>query len=427
MSDGTVSSKHEWLVMLFLAGDNDIFKFGEILLEEAKRIGSTDSVAVIAEQDPTTPREPTKRGQLLNGTWMTQEIGETGGDPETIIDFVHHAKKLFPADKRMLILWDHGNGWQNVHVFGPITRATKTLRLEDIFTSDRDEDKIHLLCFDSCLMAMIEIAYELRGKVEYIVASENVVPADTGWPYASILGALTQRPRITPGQVACAIVDGFAGSYNHSLQQPVTLAALKLANVDAAVTAIDGLARQLLAVCFNGGGKQKVMFARRYAQSFGNPDYVDIISFCDELSRQDLGEGVTIAAENVRQKVGELILAPVRGSTLSVNGAHGLSIYFPDRPMSVFYQELEFAKPERCMWSTFIALLAPPMPPDALMPPRRRRAKGKESPRPHDMSDDAQHGGDQQDRTHDVGQPPHGYVNRSRTSDDQTQHDPGAP
>lgn len=360
MNGHVTSAPYEWLVMLFLAGDNDIFKFGTILLDEAKRVGSSSAVAVVAEQDPTNPRDQTMRGPLQGGMWNSQPIGVTPGDPKTIKDFVNDSHKTFPANKRMLVLWDHGNGWQNIHVFGPVTQATDKRRLADVFETIGEEPKIDVLCFDSCLMAMIEIAYELRGRVEYIVASENIVPADTGWPYTSILGALTMRPQITPAQVVCAIVDGFSGSYNDSEQQPVTLSALKLENVDYAVQAIDALARQLLATCINGG-RQQVMFARRYAQSFGNPDYVDIISFCDELLRQELSEDIHAAAMNVRAKVGDLILAPVRGSTPSVNAAHGISIYFPDRPMSMLYKDLEFAKPANCMWSTFISMMAPPL------------------------------------------------------------------
>lgn len=384
MTNGIASAQqYEWLVMLFLAGDNDIFKFGEILLEEATRVGSTDRVAIVAEQDPTNPKAQTKRGPLRNGVWNSREIGVTAGDPQTIVEFVQDSSALYPAKKRMLVLWDHGNGWQNVHVFKPVTQETGKQRLDEILeaVSGDGSEPINVLCFDSCLMAMIEIAYELRGKVEYIVASENIVPADTGWPYTSILGAMTMRPQITAGQVACAIVDGFSGSYNDSAQQPVTLSALRLQKVDDAVKAIDALARELLATCFDGG-RQKVLFARRYAQSFGNPDYVDILSFCDELLRQGLGDAIDAAAKNVREQVGALILAPVHGSTPSVSAAHGLSIYFPDRPVSELYQKLEFAKPAVCMWSTFIRMLAPPLMPEKRLEARRGKSgKGQGSGR----------------------------------------------
>jgi len=364
MNHEKASVQPDWLVMLFLGGGNDLFKFGENLLAEAKRAESTDRVKVVAEQDPTKRGAQTLRGQIANGQWLQTPIGTTPGDPNTILEFVQNSNSEFSAQKKMLVLWDHGNGWQTTHVFGPIVagstaasaaHATAAQSIEAIF--DDGQSGINLLCFDSCLMAMIEIVYQLRGKVEYIVASEHVVPADTGWPYTTILSTLAMRPHITPAQAACAIVDGFSGSYNN-FDQAVTLSALEVNKVKDAVDAISRLACLLIAACVDGQD-QKVMLARRYAQSFGNPDYIDIISFCDELQKQSLNDAVDTAAAQVKEQVAAMILAATRGSALSVSRAHGLSIYFPERPMSSLYAKLDFAKPENCMWATFIAMMVP--------------------------------------------------------------------
>lgn len=370
-TNGDAAAPYDWLAMIFLGGDNDLFRFGQNLIEEAKRVGSSDRVAIFAQHDPTRPLLPTRRGQVLPGRWLDESIGPTAGGAKTIIDFVRHAKVNFPAQNRMLTLWDHGNGWQNVHVFDAVTDATDRLKIENVFEVVNQQPDIAVLCFDACLMAMIEIAYELRDRVKYIVASENVVPADRGWPHDAILRTLTMRPRITPGQVACAILDSFAGSYTGS-EQPVTLSALKLDKVEAAVTEIDLLARELIAACTNGG-RREVLFARRYSQSFGNPDYIDIISFCEQLRLQFAPEtDIAQSAAKVKQAVGDMVLGATRSSAQSVRGSHGVSIYFPDRPMSPLYYKLEFAKTKTCMWATFIAMLAP-----NIMPPRRMA-----SPRP---------------------------------------------
>jgi len=97
MNHGGVESHYDWLVMLFLGGGNDLFKFGEDLLVETQRVGSTDRVAVVAEHDPTEPGEPTVRGQILNGQWEKESIGLTAGDPQTILDFIKYSKRRFPA------------------------------------------------------------------------------------------------------------------------------------------------------------------------------------------------------------------------------------------------------------------------------------------------------------------------------------------
>ncbi len=367
MSTSAKPVKFDWLAMLYLAGDNDLFEFGEELLQEAQRAGSSERVAVVAQQDPTDPGVPSRRGKIERGRWDFRRIGETEGDAAAIIDFAREVTDEYPATNKMLVLWDHGNGWQNVHVFEPLTTDTAPLQiLETLKALDEEHCKIAVLCFDSCLMAMIEIAYQLREHVEFIVASENVVPADKGWPYDAMLTKLALQPQIAPRELACAIVDMFAGSYNGSTQ-PVTLSALDLRAVEDTVRAIDALSRELIDRCVNGV-KEKVMFARRRAQSFGNPDYIDIVSFCKELraSELDLGAAVAEAAGNVIAAVEKVVISATRGSTASIRRAHGLSIYFPDRPLSPLYQNLEFAKPKVCMWASFLGMVSkkvePPRP-----------------------------------------------------------------
>lgn len=360
------AAQYDWLAMLYLGGDDDLFEFGKQLLDEAKGVGSTHRVAIVAQHDPAQPKAVTKRGQLLPGQWASQVIGETNGSPRDIIDFIDYAKRSFPANKRMLVLWDHGNGWQNVHVFESVMAATVRLRIQDISDIVHRNQGINVLCFDSCLMAMIEIAYQLRERVEYIVASENVVPADSGWPYDSILRTLTVRPETEPEQVVRSIVDGFCGSYNGS-GQPVTLSAIKVAAVGPAVVAIDCLARELIAACINGS-REKVLFARRYSQSFGNPDYVDLVSFCEELQRLVPDRQCIVdAAEEVKQAVARLVIGTTRGGARSIRGAHGISIYFPDRPISPLYYNLDFAKPKTCMWASFITMMAPKIAPPRMI------------------------------------------------------------
>lgn len=362
----TTAGQYDWLAMLYLGGDDDLFEFGKQLLDEAKGVGSTHRVAIVAQHDPAQPKAVTKRGQLLPGQWASQVIGETNGSPRDIIDFIDDTKRRFPASKRMLVLWDHGNGWQNVHVFESVMAATVRLRIQDISDIVHRNQGINVLCFDSCLMAMIEIAYQLRERVEFIVASENVVPADSGWPYDSILRTLTVRPETEPEQVVRSIVDGFCGSYNGS-GQPVTLSAIKVAAVNPAVAAIDCLARELIAACINGS-RDKVLFARRYSQSFGNPDYVDLVSFCEELQRLVPDKQCIVdAAEEVKQAVARLVIGTTRGGARSIRGAHGISIYFPDRPISPLYYNLDFAKPKICMWASFITMVAPKIAPPRMI------------------------------------------------------------
>jgi hypothetical protein len=344
----------DWLVMLYLAGDNDLFKFARTLIAEAKRVSSTDRVTVVAEHDPVQPNAETLRGRFSGGRWNSVPIGLTDGSPRDIVRFIRWAKATYPAKQRVFIQFDHGNGWQNVHVFEQVTEASQELRIKSVIRQALTAEPTDVLCFDSCLMAMIEIVYELR-----------MVPADLGWPYDAILRSLTLRPDVTPEVVAKAMVHGFGGSYNAS-NQPVTLTAFDVREVEEAVAAIDRLSRELIAACVNGE-RSSILMARQYAQSFGNPDYVDIVSFCEELQRLVPDSRIAAATYPVIDAIHSFVLAFTRSGAPSISRANGVSIYFPCRPMSPQYATLDFAQPDKCMWASFIQMVAPQLAPQVAL------------------------------------------------------------
>lgn len=345
---------NEWLTMIFLGADNDLFQFGEQLLNEVTRVGSTEHVTVVAQRDPTDPQEDSLRGQVLRGRWEKEEIGVTGGDPQAILDFVNDTTARYPGDKKMLFLWDHGNGWQNVHSFEPV--ASLPEQLEAVLLSEAlGKTGVDVLCFDACLKAMIEIAFQLRNRVKYIVAAQNIVPASTGWPYTSIIGMLDTQPQMTPEAAARAIVGAFAGAYNDSTD-PVTLSALDLTFIESTVAEIAKLSLALISTCRNGG-REKVLTARRRSQSFGNPDYIDLISFCNEIESLLPGTASALAAAEVVKYARKLVISAARGIMPSISDANGVSIYFPDRPVSAAYDLLDF--PHRSGWSKFLSMVVP--------------------------------------------------------------------
>jgi len=156
------------------------------------------------------------------------------------------------------------------------------------------------------------------------------------------------------------MVHGFGGSYNGS-DQPVTLTAFNVYKVEEAVAAIDRLTRELIAACVSGQ-RSNVLLARQYAQSFANPDYIDIVSFCEELQRLMPDTRVAASTYPVIDAIHSLVLAFTRSGAPSISRANGVSIYFPSRPVSSQYTTLDFAQPDKCMWASFIQMMAPQLP-----------------------------------------------------------------
>jgi hypothetical protein len=383
---------HDWLVMLFLGADDDLFQFGQTLLDEATRVGSSNRVAVVAQLDPTTAGDDSLRGPLFKDRREMRKIGRTNGDPQAIIDFVDDSKARYEARHRMLMYWDHGNGWENVHVYENVVEATDIRRSQkhgphevpdepvpttSLFVNDLravlDEKRdIAIVAFDSCLMSMIEVAFQLRDRAQFMVASQHLLPAARGWPYEALLRALTLNPRMEPEELVRTMVDTFAGSYNGE-SDAVTLSGLRLsAEVDRAVGAIDSFSMALLdAIHVSDHGdeavRDEIVYARLHTQSFGNPDYIDIVSFCEEIQKRLPKEAkLNRSAELVKVAIARLVVRHTRSGSSSIGHANGVSIYFPHvvprrdedhELIAESYAKLDFANTLYCRWSSFLKVI----------------------------------------------------------------------
>jgi hypothetical protein len=95
--------------------------------------------------------------------------------------------------------------------------------------ADEKRERLHLLATNSCTMAYIEAAFELRNSVQYMVASQVFMPA-RGFPYRPIvrsIGAATQ-----PKDLGIIFLDEYMTSFANSPNGEKV--ALSLLNLDGA-------------------------------------------------------------------------------------------------------------------------------------------------------------------------------------------------
>lgn len=116
------ATKKNWSVMVYLAGDNNLDGAGVVDLNEMKRVGSTDRLNVLAQFDRAGAKGETARYCLQKGTPLAkdvkQKLGETNmGDPKVLEDFVTWGVKNYPAEHYLLVLWNHGAGWDDANLY----------------------------------------------------------------------------------------------------------------------------------------------------------------------------------------------------------------------------------------------------------------------------------------------------------------------
>jgi hypothetical protein len=256
--------------MVYIAGDNNLSQAALEDINEMEVVGSNSDVKVVVQAEfstnPTFGGSPydatTVRGLISRDTdtsTISSPLTSAGGNldmgnPATLTAFIQYAQANFPADHYALVLWSHGAGWKKTATGGDPVRGALADDSSGSFMSlpsvaqaiTNSGVNIDVVDFDACLMAMYEVAYELRGTATYLVASEEVEPGD-GNPYAEILTALQANPTMAADQLATTIVNSYDAFYEATTRDGVTKSAFDLRTIVSLDVELRDLADFLIA------------------------------------------------------------------------------------------------------------------------------------------------------------------------------------
>lgn len=128
--------------------------------------------------------------------------------PSTLSDFIRWGAENYPADRYILLLWDHGGG--PVYGFGydEFQSFNSALTIDEMQIALRDGGVyFDLIGMDCCLMSSLEVCCALYEYCDYTLLSEDFEP-DIGWSHEGWLTALAKDPAIaTPALAKIAIDD----------------------------------------------------------------------------------------------------------------------------------------------------------------------------------------------------------------------------
>lgn len=335
----------KWTVMVHLAADNNLYKFGLEDLNEMEA-GITDDVNVIVlfdgtKQGDSAVYEVKKDPAGKNATFVSTPITDLpfipadkeidSGDVNVVKAFGEWAIAKYPAQHYMMGYWDHGSG-----IFRGGDFITKGFGWDDNGTHLNTNDlsnltpafakvagqPIDVVGFDACLMAHAEIAYQMKGSAKYLVASEELEPG-AGWDYAGWLKNVTGTT--TPAQMADALVKSYDASYGG--RGDTTLSATSIdALTTKLVPAMNALSTALVAAM--PAEKAAITAARTGTQGFYNRDCADIGSFAKQLLASNVSAGVKSAAQGVLEAVGATVTSEAHSA--SRPNSTGLVAYFPN-------------------------------------------------------------------------------------------------
>lgn len=194
------------------------------------------------------------------------------GDAATLTDFLRYCKQNYPAEKTAVLFWNHGGGsvsgaaFDERYGYDSLTLDEMQTAFGRVWEADENNPPLELVGFDTCLMAMVDVAGTFAGTAHYLVASEEVEPAN-GWDYTGWLGALAADPAMDGAALGEVICDAYyAGCQAVGTHSNATLSLTDLTRTGPLLEAYEAFgAEALAAACEDPGFFSR--FARIAAQS----------------------------------------------------------------------------------------------------------------------------------------------------------------
>ena len=226
------------------------------------------------------------------------------GSGETLQDFLRFATEKYPADHRVLVLWDHGIGSLGGVCLDERYKEIIGLNaLQNALAGSLKQDAAHppldLVCFDACVMATLETANSLYGFTRYMAASQDSVPGH-GFDYAKWVEALAKNPSMNGGELGKMIGDTyFAQCAAKDTQDTATFSVLDVSALPMLNAAYERMGKEAL---------QKSKADPRYfftaldrvandVEHYGNYEMVDLGSLAEKIEGVKSADAVVKAVD----------------------------------------------------------------------------------------------------------------------------------
>lgn len=392
----------KWAVYSYIQANNNLSSIlpGDLAVNY-KNINTDDAYAAAMVSYP-------ERREMYNGKIITKLYEVKDGEklekadlpyknmssPATLKEFLIWAMTNYPADKSMIVLADHGEGWMGTLVDETSGKIIEPEELKNVLDevyvqTGRRPD---IIAFDSCFMANAEMAYELAGRAKIMIGSEEftsaVMPKEKAF-----LSISDSSGGVSPEKVA----EEWIGQSYGWLYSPM-LSAINLDEIKNAGRCASELAEKLIIfIKENPENKTKIKKIIEKSCHFGGVltksepfcHLVDIKDFADNLIEEPcVSKGIKDSAVKLQDEIKRTVLfstsrcfkrkdfpesmKPVE--LKQIKDAESFSIYLPttreaatepwktyneerESPLdeNISYKNLQFAKDTQ--WDEFFELL----------------------------------------------------------------------
>jgi len=287
---------------------------------------------------------------------VDSEVIVTGDAKQDLLDAAAWGFAGLPADQNtpthtMLMVSNYG---------GNILDSDLGASLQQIKEEILQGRAVDILAFDTCMGAMLEVAYQVAPYAHYLVGSQSCSLPD-GFDYKGVIAVLNQEQN-SPEAVAAGMMRAFDTYYTaHDAPGISTHAALDLSQIEPVIQAINSLMVLLLALPDRVSLLQAV---RDQTPRFCMlPLYTDLVAFCDLIEHQlrasdtrcdsvDISRilygAIYEAINNIRLAVNNFTAERCAGAAVAGADAHGCAVYCPPAHIDSSYRTTLFA--QTCRW-----------------------------------------------------------------------------
>ncbi len=244
-------------------------------------------------------------------------------DPENLTTFINFCTENYPANRQMLIFWDHGGGTLSGYGYDEKNPSSGSMTLTGINQAlSASGTKFDFIGFDACLMATLETDQMLTKYADYCIASEETEPG-VGWYYTNWLTRLSADPSLATLNVGQNIADDFVDVCARSCAgQKTTLSVVDLAELEGTLSDDFKAFAQSTTKLIQNNEYQTVSDARNEVREFAQSsriDQIDLVHFAKGIGTSEA------------EALADTLLSAVKYNRTSSNmtNAYGISVYFP--------------------------------------------------------------------------------------------------
>ncbi|MBA3752015.1 hypothetical protein H0X06_04440 [Candidatus Dependentiae bacterium] len=408
------------LFIVFMAARNDLYPYAGRNIKQLQANTSSDHVKIFVRLDLKKPDRNAETKQFFIENKNIQFVGSQeyldSGDENSLIETIRTAYTTWPAEKVVLVIWNHGTGGIEPSIIkalnpselfhfnnkknlielersrgfidfitqgSPYENKTKGICFDDssgnyltikklarvlhVATTKILKKKFSILACDACLMSGIDVFSSFHNSIDYFVGSQEVV-LGTGYNYDLMLEPLLSKRMTCDELFASHCVSAFQKTYG-KITEDYTHCAIDVQFCEQLERNIDTLALSLI-FGLDQQENKSVKAALRKSRNknnctyFKEPTYIDIDNFYENLllalpnCTLKTQESTLFFIEHVTKLLLEgrtIMHTMVKANAVGKNlqKARGISIYFPEYIIHNSYFRNVFAT-KKTHWLKFL-------------------------------------------------------------------------